>query len=121
MDQRSRTRILVSKNGAVVKAIYSDATASLLSGLGQLKVTRASHVEPGHILKPEAVLKIDSTFLVDGKLKPELHNSWFADLSPVGGPTLGPFDTHAAAIAAEIEWLTKNYYHFVNKSNDNDN
>jgi hypothetical protein len=33
---------------------------------------------------------------------------WFADLSPVAGPVLGPFDRRSEALAAEHEWLLAN-------------
>ncbi len=54
-----------------------------LSQLGTLDIRRASHVEP----------------IANNPGK------WGADLAPVGGPFLGPFDTRAAALAAEIAWL----------------
>ncbi len=52
-----------------------------LMQLGQLSVQRASHVEP------------DTT------------GRWFADLSLVAGPVLGPFDRRSDALAAEHAWL----------------
>lgn len=52
-----------------------------LSGLGRLSHRRASYVEP----------------VGNGK--------WIADLSPVGGPTLGPFNRRSEALEAEGEWL----------------
>ena len=55
-----------------------------LSGLGEPDIRRASHVEPAPLDK--------------GK--------WIADLAPVGGPLLGPFDTRSQALAAEDDWLT---------------
>ena len=30
---------------------------------------------------------------------------WTADMSPVGGPLLGPFDLRSEALAAEVRWL----------------
>ena len=55
-----------------------------VSPLGQLTIRRASHVEPNEQCR------------------------WQADLSPVGGPILGPFATRRAALAAEIAWLEAN-------------
>ena len=52
-----------------------------LATLGEVGVVRASRVEPDQ----------------DGQ--------WWADLSPVSGPTLGPFDRRSDALAAEIDWL----------------
>ena len=33
------------------------------------------------------------------------HQGWFADLSPSGGPILGPFAKRSQAIDAELSWL----------------
>ena len=52
-----------------------------LATLGEVGVVRASHVEPD-----------------DG-------GQWRADLSPVSGPKLGPFDRRSDALAAVIDWL----------------
>ena len=52
-----------------------------LSSLGQLSIRRASHVEPDE------------------------QGRWFADLAPVDGPCLGPFDLRSEALAAERAWL----------------
>ena len=55
-----------------------------LKSLGNLHMKRASHVEPTE----------------DGM--------WTADMSPVNGPILGPFETRTIALQAEVEWLKKN-------------
>ena len=34
---------------------------------------------------------------------------WTADLSPVGGPTLGPFAVRSDALAAERAWLAAHW------------
>ena len=34
---------------------------------------------------------------------------WLADLSPVNGPVLGPFDRRSEALAAELAWLEANW------------
>ena len=62
----------------------SNAT-HLLSELGRLTISRGSQVEP-----------TDAGY-------------WTADLSPVGGPLLGPFESRSAALAAEREWLEQNW------------
>ena len=52
-----------------------------LRTLGEIDIRRASHVEPtrcGH---------------------------WTANLSPLGGPILGPFPTRSLALTAEVAWL----------------
>lgn len=64
-----------------LQAIYDDALN--LQKIGDAAIHRASHVEPAA----------------------GLPNQWTADLTPVGGPVLGPFTTRRAALAAEIAWL----------------
>ena len=66
-----------------LRFIYDDDLQPLLE-LGQPKVQRASHVEP----------------MDDGR--------WTADLSPAGGPLLGPFALRSEALAAETDWLNHN-------------
>ena len=63
--------------------IYADALAPLLDE-GSASVKRVSHVEPS---------------CVNGE-----HGST-ADMSPVNGPTLGPFASRAEALDAEHAWL----------------
>lgn len=60
--------------------VYSDELLDLLDE-GDATVTRVSHVEPTS------------------------DNRWTADMTPVRGPILGPFKTHAKALAAERMWL----------------
>ncbi len=68
--------------------IHPDGTATCLYAeaidlreLGVVSIRRASHVEP------------------------DARGDWHADLSPLAGPTLGPFHTRGAALAAEETWL----------------
>ena len=70
---------LVVLNGGSVRCLYAEAID--LRRLGTLQIERASHVEP------------------------TTEGQWVADLSPVGGPTLGPFDNRGQALAAEAAWL----------------
>jgi hypothetical protein len=56
-----------------------------LAALGRPVITRASHVE------------------ADGR------GVWYADLSPVDGPTLGPFARRSDALAAERAWLAAHW------------
>jgi hypothetical protein len=76
--------IRVDRNG-VMRFVYCDSLYELL-GKGSAVVRRASHVEP----------------LPDG-------SGWTADLSPVGGPVLGPYKLRNEALGAEVDWL-ENYY-----------
>ena len=71
--------IFVRPDGTV-EFLYEDGLRSLLE-LGRATITRASHVEPTS----------------DGR--------WTADLSPRGGPILGPFALRQEALDAERAWL----------------
>lgn len=69
-----------SPSGEVV-TLYSEAID--LADLGRVALRRASHVEPTPA------------------------GEWAADLSPVGGPVLGPFPRRSEALAAEVEWIER--------------
>ena len=73
----SGAELVIQPNGDV-RMIYSELIDS--ASLGRTKIVRGSHVEPS-------------------------DHGWWADLSPVDGPTLGPFDKRSDALAAEICWL----------------
>lgn len=76
-------RIIVKPNGDVT-FLYEDRLRPLFE-LGTATVTRASHVEP----------------TADGR--------WTADLAPVGGGVLGPFDLRQEALDAERAWLERHH------------
>jgi hypothetical protein len=66
-----------------IRCLYSEEVD--LSALGQPVITRGSYVEPTE----------------DGR--------WTADLSPVGGPMLGPFPYRSKALDAERLWLEEHW------------
>lgn len=70
---------LIIKPSGVIQCVYSDEFD--FRTLGQPRIRRASHVEPNET------------------------GRWIADLSPVNGPTLGPFDRRDDALRAEKEYL----------------
>ena len=70
------------KNGKI--QVIAPDDLGFLERLGKCKVRRASHVEP---------------------VPTEAGTRWTADLSPVGGPLLGPHRTRSEALAAEQDWL----------------
>lgn len=74
--------LIVSPDGTI-RAVYAEAID--LGVLGHLVISRASHVEPN-----------DS-------------GRWLADLTPVAGPVLGPFDLRSEALEAELAWLVTNW------------
>jgi len=81
-------QLVISSTGTV-RCLYDETLD--LHKLGKLSVSRGSHVEPNE----------------DGQ--------WFADLSPVGGPQLGPFGRRSAALNAEIRWLEE---HWLSSNDD---
>ncbi|EMI21691.1 hypothetical protein RMSM_01388 [Rhodopirellula maiorica SM1] len=66
-----------------VRLVYDEAIDLHL--IGKVAIQRGSHVEPTSAGK------------------------WSVDLSPVGGPTLGPFDCRSQAIAVEVAWLREHW------------
>lgn len=70
---------LVVTTTGVVRCLYTEVIE--LMTLGSPCITRASHVEPGP----------------DGR--------WHADLRPVNGPVLGPFERRSEALDAEQAWI----------------
>ena len=75
-------RLVIKPDGSV-RCLYNEAVD--LSSLGSLTIQRGSHVEP------------DAT------------GRWLADLAPVDGPVLGPFNRRSEALAAERAWLEQNW------------
>jgi len=74
---------LVIERDGTVRCLYDEAID--LSLLGIVSIARASHVEPDEV------------------------GQWWADLSPMGGPQLGPFIRRSEALAAEQQWLETNW------------
>lgn len=74
---------IVFRPGGTAKCVYSEEMN--LRVLGPLKIQRGSHVEPTE------------------------SGQWTADLSPVGGPFLGPFDSRSRALLAERAWLEQHW------------
>ena len=70
--------LVVQADGSL-RCLYDETLG--LWPLGQVSIRRASHVEPTD------------------------QGQWQADLSPVGGPVLGPFTLRSEALAAEVHWL----------------
>ena len=71
-------QLVVTPTGQV-RCLYSEVID--LAALGDARITRASHVEPGP----------------DGR--------WHADLRLLLGPVLGPFERRSEALEAEQTWL----------------
>jgi hypothetical protein len=71
-------QLVIDRQGNA-RCLYGEAIN--LAALGDLSIDRASHVEP------------------------DAAGQWWANLSPVAGPTLGPFERRSQALAAERIWL----------------
>ena len=74
---------LVVTAGGAVRCLYDETID--LHALGAVSIARASHVET------------------------DMVGTWRADLTPVGGPMLGPFERRSAALAAEATWLREHW------------
>jgi len=57
-----------------------------LNEIGKLDIKRASHVEPNS------------------------NGQWTADMGPINGPILGPFETRTQALEEEVKWLEQNLF-----------
>ena len=74
--------LLITPQGAI-RCLYDETLP--LAELGRLTIRRGSHVEP------------------------TLVGEWTADLSPIGGPLLGPFPLRTDALRAEADWLLSHW------------
>jgi hypothetical protein len=77
---------LVIDARGTIRCLYDEAID--LSALGSPSIRRASHVEP------------------------DAAGRWWADLTPIGGPTLGPLGRRSDALDAERAWLDQ---HWLNR------
>ena len=74
---------LIVESKGTIRCVYDETIP--LAALGQLSISRGSHVEP------------------------DAQGRWLADLSPVAGPILGPFSLRSDALSAERDWLEANW------------
>lgn len=75
-------QLIVEPNGSI-RCAYAETID--LAALGQLTISRGSHVEP------------------------DAEGFWYADLAPVNGPRLGPFAQRSEALSAEAAWLDSHW------------
>lgn len=74
---------LVVEPGGLIRCVFGEEID--LHALGTPAISRASQVEPDE------------------------QGRWLADLAPVGGPVLGPFDRRSEALLAERRWLEERW------------
>ena len=82
-NQHSELHEITIQPDGSLQFIWSDSLVGLMDE-GEGQITRASHVEPNE------------------------RGEWMADLSPVGGPSLGPYRLRQDALDAEVAWLRMN-------------
>jgi len=82
MRRLSKQLKLVIRGGQI-KAVYDDALTALMEK-GEIKIRRASHVEPDFL---------------------GTECKWIADMRPVDGPILTGFKTRREALDAEVRYL----------------
>jgi hypothetical protein len=75
-------QLLIAPDGSL-RCLYDETID--LTALGSLQIQRGSHVEPDDA------------------------GQWWADMSPVSGPRLGPFSHRSLALDAERAWLEANW------------
>jgi hypothetical protein len=76
-------QLVIDLRRGSVRCLYAEPFE--LTALGRVTIDRASYVEPN------------------------AHAQWQADLTPVGGPRLGPFLRRSEALAAELHWLAAHW------------
>jgi hypothetical protein len=81
------TTILIDDSGRL-SFLWDDELAGLCE-LGETEMQRASHVEYWPHFK---------------------GGGWCADLSPVGGPLIGPFKHRGDALRSEHDWINRNLF-----------
>lgn len=131
LKPKKQLEILVTAQGEI-RAIHSDDLMPILENLGAVTMRRASHVEPASGMRPfarewfrqfmlaatpEAVARYKA---LEGHKRVRYEEGlithiddreqWYADLLPVGGPVLGPFDTKQQGLDAEVEWLREHEF-----------
>ena len=125
MSMKESQELIIGKSGEI-RGIYSPEVNKITSALGTPEKKRASHVEPNEELRneaidwliknrPELVREVPTVGVIGPadsvrrwRATHYLPIGWWADLLPVGGPVLGPFEDRDPALAAEVAWLRDN-------------
>ncbi len=117
MSAKAGERMIIPRTGisqgtSLPRGLYGPLVNRLADALGEKDTNRASHVDSVNDLTdaarnwlwrnytgPVTSTQVAMATVVYPK------NKWFADLLPVDGPVLGPFDTREDGLAAERDWL----------------
>jgi len=96
-----------------IRAIYTPDAQRIAEGVGKVTIARASNVEPTDGLSEEAKKHLACFNRLGNsehyKGQPPLPaNKWWADMTPVNGPVLGPYEDRDTALAEEVKWLEDN-------------
>ena len=75
-------KLVIGPNGNI-RTLYCEEID--LQKLGKMQISRGSYVEPNE------------------------NGQWMVDLSPLFGPTLGPYSKRSEALQAEIEWIEERW------------
>lgn len=75
-------QLIIQVDGSI-RCLYDEVLD--INCLGQIALSRGSHVEP------------------------DASGNWFADLAPVFGPRIGPLPQRSMALTAERAWLEKHW------------
>lgn len=101
--------ILIRPDGIAVRLATPEG-APVGAALGVANRFRASHVEPVRYPARWMFRLLRAVFGEDGRVAEWTRHwtcQWRVDLSPSGGPELGPFVSRPAAIAAELAWIAE--------------
>lgn len=107
MSTPTRQTVVISPSGEV-RALYSPLTAQIAKAMGGPVTTRrASHVESTADLSPQAreTIARQRNLPATYDLDVFFAERWWADMTPVNGPVLGPYDTREKALDDEKVWL----------------
>lgn len=125
----SDAEIIITPDGTTARHIHSDELTAMTEGLGDQTIRRASNVEPTDELSQRARDAVWTQLFPAGL--PCLDdsgpddvvppNKWWADMHPVGGPVLGPFDTRQMALTEEVAWLREHNIPTCETCGNNDN
>lgn len=90
---KPKSKSIIIKPDGTILFVYDDRLLTILEE-GDANVVRASHVEPIKFRPIGGLMEL---------------SGWQADLTPIGGPILGPFLYRSEAISKEIKWIEENY------------